>query len=420
MVNFDKACGAAYAATPHVIDLASNYRSHADIIDFFNTYVTSFPVMLSPGARAPGKSPIVPAGPITGSYPAVMWIHGRRVAEVAQNVARFVADHLMADGVISDFSQCAILFRSTKESARNAGPFAAELRAAGIPIYNPRSKTFMDTEEVQFLLGLLVALIDPGFSYRSSMIRGLPAAVDDWLAGGAALSADPTVDTSEIEHYMTESERELRDLCARRPDDFLDLGLLEIAYRILSREPFPSWRQDPVRNMRLAKVTRLLESYHSIGWDQLRSDSSGTGLAAWFTNRFYNEFIAYLLSSGVSDEEDDEEIVPLGSLPLMTIHQAKGLEFPVVIVVPTGASGGVGASQILEHELAPYRHDLYTRVSAAAADLAEQDDVRLLYVAYSRAQWALAIAGTRGQVASGTVLPGGDFTTFRRNYVVYP
>src|SRR5207302_2065119 len=105
----------------------------------------------------------------------------------------------------------------------------------------------------------------------------------------------------------------------------------------------------------------------------------------------YNQFVGYIISAGVSDEEDDDVIVPLGAVPLMTIHQAKGLEFPVVIAAQVGGTSTPGASQILEAELTPLRDDLYPRLMGSPSDMALQDDIRLLYVAYSRAEYALAI-----------------------------
>ena len=42
MVNFDKACQSVFSQTPHQLQLEKNYRSHPDIVNFFNQYITSF------------------------------------------------------------------------------------------------------------------------------------------------------------------------------------------------------------------------------------------------------------------------------------------------------------------------------------------------------------------------------------------
>src|SRR5262249_45064820 len=69
MVNFDKACKAAFGLAPSTVQLVENYRSHAEIVAFFNAYIGSFAEMQRLGVRAPGKLPVLPRASITGSYP---------------------------------------------------------------------------------------------------------------------------------------------------------------------------------------------------------------------------------------------------------------------------------------------------------------------------------------------------------------
>ena len=113
--------------------------------------------------------------------------------------------------------------------------------------------------------------------------------------------------------------------------------------------------------------------------------------------------------------KSEDVVVPQGYLPVMTIHQSKGLEFPFVAVAQLGDKGAVGAAQRLEHELAPFRQDLFLRTPQPPLDLAIEDDIRLLYVAYSRAEYALILAGTAAQMKNHVAIPGRDFPAFRRS-----
>jgi DNA helicase-2/ATP-dependent DNA helicase PcrA len=419
MVNFDKACVARFGLTPTPIDLVENYRSHASIVAFFNAYIDSFAEMKRPGVRAPGKPPVVAKSSIKGTYPALGWLTRTRARDLPDAVAALVQDHLVADGVISDLSQCVLLMRSAKDSPGNAGPYIAALAARGIPVYNPRSKTFMESEEVQCLLAVLVHAIDWNHWYATVKLPNgnapdWVAEVNVWVATlDQVLNANPS-QRHEVDNYVLKSNAALQAECAKNPGGFLELTLHEILFRILALEPFRTWRTDPTRNVRLGKVTRLFDSYHSFNLDSLRSDSVGSSIDFAFLGRFFQTFISYLVDAGIDDDEDEDVVVPLGYLPLMTIHQSKGLEFPFVIVAQLGDKGQVGAAQRLEHELAPFRNDLYPRNAQPPADLAVEDDIRLLYVAYSRAEYALVLAATPSHLKNNVAVPARDFTAFRR------
>lgn len=423
MVNFDKACRAIFSKSPHQIQLDNNYRSHPDIVEFFNQYITSFPEMTAPGVRAPGKNSVTPTSSIAGDYPAVSWIQTKKVGDLADAVAQFITSHLMGDGIISDLSQCVLLMRSTKDSPRNAGPFIAAFQQLGIPIYNPRSKSFMESEEVQCLLAALVQVIDPNHSFQSKadpqgrLLSWVPT-VQDWCNTLEQVRNNPNISTNPLDNYLNSSNLALPQVCAAHADSFVNLNLLEIIYRILSREPFPTWQQDPIRNLRLSKVTRLFEGYNSFNLDVLRANRTGTDLHDNFLNRFYNMFASYLIEAGIDDDEDEEVIVPQGYLPIMTIHQSKGLEFPLVfLVTKLGQEGKVGAAQMLEQTLAPFRQTLYPTPARQPNELAVEDDIRLLYVAYSRAQYGLLLIGTKDQIKNHVAVPGRDAVTFRRDTV---
>jgi ATP-dependent helicase/nuclease subunit A len=98
---------------------------------------------------------------------------------------------------------------------------------------------------------------------------------------------------------------------------------------------------------------------------------------------------------------------------IMTVHQAKGLEFPVVVVAGLGADAHrpkastfmVGREGQVGVFLKGYRNDTYEEVDPhwgpAAAIMADEatreqeEDLRLLYVAMTRAQGRLVLVGAR-------------------------
>ncbi|MBK6507276.1 MAG: hypothetical protein IPG02_16875 [Ignavibacteria bacterium] len=48
--------------------------------------------------------------------------------------------------------------------------------------------------------------------------------------------------------------------------------------------------------------------------------------------RLFNSFFNLLFNSGQNEYEDENNPIPKGYVQIMTIHQSKSLEFPVVVV----------------------------------------------------------------------------------------
>ena len=154
MVGFDSACRARWNVAPQVVYLSDNHRSDGKIVKWLNEYITSFPQMRAPNVRIQGKPPLNPASGRTGSHPAFGLIQANRVKDLHPKMALLVSD-LKTKGIIQDYSQCALLLPSAKNTPWNAGPYMDALENRGIPVYNPRSKDFLEQEEVAQCLGRL-------------------------------------------------------------------------------------------------------------------------------------------------------------------------------------------------------------------------------------------------------------------------
>jgi len=421
MVDFGSTCHSQYGVQPTVVQLGENYRSHPGIVTFFDGYVSSHTIMRQPGVRAPGKQPLMASSGIGGNHPSVSWLSARRAGDLPVMFVDMVQNHLMADGIISDLSQCVLLMRSSKDSVRNARPYMEALEQAGISYYNPRSQAFMGSREVQVLLGVVLELIDPNRLYQTEVQDPeLLAALNAWENAFVNAVHDPTINTAPLEHYLAQSGLGLQNLCQQRAGNFLKLSLSEVVYRILALEPFLTWRTDTVRGMRLSKMTRLFESAASMGLDTLRAHASGNGLDDGFRRTFINTFLGYLKLGKINDDEDDDVVVPQGYLPIMTIHQSKGLEFPFVFVTQIGKSALGTSSQELELAFAPMRRVPRPRAAMTPDELAEQDDIRLFFVAYSRAEYGLILMATTTQIGNAVGIPARDHLAFRRNTRIIP
>jgi DNA helicase-2/ATP-dependent DNA helicase PcrA len=175
----------------------------------------------------------------------------------------------------------------------------------------------------------------------------------------------------------------------------LKISLRDVFYRLLSRAPFAQWQEDPNRTFRLGQLSAILDSFASVeDSDQLRVSSAGGRFSqGWLRSRFYPRLIGYLHSEELDDPEDvDYEIKP-GAIQVMTVHQSKGLEFPIVFVGSmTLEPEPDDATYQLEELLGPFSANQAPQ--ASAADRAAQDLARFFYVAYTRAQNLLVLFGT--------------------------
>ena len=90
-------------------------------------------------------------------------------------------------------------------------------------------------------------------------------------------------------------------------------------------------------------------------------------------------------------------------VPVMTMHQVEGLQFPFMFVGHMGEDPAVSVSHQLETRLSQFPTNparAFARLPRAMR--AELDMIRRYYVAYSRAQWALILMGTNAQFKTGS------------------
>lgn len=419
MVTFDKACEIYFELKGSAIKsefLNKNYRSHPSIVKYYDNYIKSFEVMNKDGARVNGKPPLKPESGISGDYPSVAQITGKTIEITANNFANFVR-YLLENSIICSPNQCALLMRSVKETARNAGPFSSALRKVGIEPYNPRSRTFLEQEEIMLALGAFISVIDPELSALDSVWgQGIHDKVQMWV--DIYQSRKETF--PELTDYINKSVEAIGN---KNVNTWLNVNILEIFYRILAHEPFLTWSTDPERTYRLGKLSNLFEIYSSIPMNNsssntrgnLRISSTSSGEISYYWRKsFYYSFTGLLASKGMNDPEDEEIICPPNRLPIMTVHQAKGLEFPFVFVYGLNIRPDPDSSVHLENSLVNFR-EKRPFVDFNIEERAEQDIIRFYYVAYSRPQYALIHLGSQSQLnRDGYGMLGNDRRIFNQ------
>ena len=404
MVGFPSVCKTRWSVSPQVVYLSDNHRSDQDIVQWCNDYITSFSQMTSPNVRMSNKPILRSSLGRTGTHPAVGLIRTNRVSEYPAQVARLVKD-LRANSIIQDYSQCVLLLRSAQNSPRYAKPYQEAFEAENIPVYNPRSRDYLDQPEVAQCLGAFIRIIDPELSYLDKIWSGRSKDLAKrWVQEFDAMATN----YPELSRYV---EKGADVIATSGTGELITADTPTIIYRILAHDPFVGYQSEPENDLRLSKLTRLFEAFCAQYGRPLRIDNTNPGeLPGWWYGYFYYGLCGYLAQRPLNDDEDEDAVCPAGYFPIMTVHQAKGLEFDFVFVGNLGLAVWDSSSHHLEQDLLQFRHSP-PAVVHSIDDAQWHDDVRQHFVAYSRAKYALILVAGDSQLrkkANQTASFGGQ------------
>ena len=340
------------------------------------------------------------------------------VGDTVQSAADAVADEIVrlvsgttvrdrATGVARDAgaADIAILFRS-RDSHRD---FEAALDRRGVSTYVYKGLGFFEADEIQDAVALLRFLADPLSDLRAAtLLRSRIVRLSDGAvarigkaAANAIVSAEPR---PELEHLGAE-DRGVLDRLRRdvprwlswvdrlTPSELLDAVLHDTAYAFELRG---SRRRQARENVK--KLRGMIRRAQNRGYATLSR-------------------IADHLERLAVGDESNAAIDAIDAVSLMTVHAAKGLEFPIVFVVNMGrGTGGFRAPIRVTDDadgeasvaIADYQSEADEDVSARE----REESKRLLYVALTRARDRLYLSATvkdgvcrMGKGSLGEVLP---------------
>ena len=167
----------------------------------------------------------------------------------------------------------------------------------------------------------------------------------------------------------------------------IDWTVLDLFYRLCTFQHFKEMfdlaesgeDEGPICNMSLISqyLARFMDEYRPLITAKFLIDNKYPSLL--FTSYLYT-----LYRLGESEYEDAEDPFPKGRIPFLTVHQAKGLEFPVVVF-------GNPRKQARAQEMEKIVQPLLDRKGEPLDRMGQFDLMRLFYVALSRAKNLLII-----------------------------
>jgi ATP-dependent DNA helicase UvrD/PcrA len=320
--------------------LEQNYRSTQNILSAANSVIAR-----NSGRREKRLWTDAGAGELIVGY----------VADNEHDEARFVAEEIdaLADRGEITYNDVAVFYR-TNNSSRS---FEEVFIRAGIPYKVVGGVRFYERKEIRDIVAYLRVLDNPGDAVSMRRILNTPrrgigdraeACVAVYAENTGASFADALVAAAEGKVPMLNSRAEkaiagfvgiLDDLRGRLDDD---LG--ELVEAVLERTGYRRELEsstDPQELARLDNLNELVSVAHEFSTDQANAAALDESLQAPDDEDVPDTGALAAFLERVSLVSDSDEIPEEGAgmVTLMTLHTAKGLEFPVVFV--TGWEDGM-------------------------------------------------------------------------------
>lgn len=318
---------------------------------------------------------------------------GEKADQARPAAAQLLARRLreMHDSGEIEWNEVACLFRAST----GFPVYEAALESAGIPFVTVAGRGFYERAEIRDLLNILRAAADPTDDLAMAGLLRSPA----FGLPDAALYQlrRPIDDGAPVPFYLTlrgdlsflSGQDRTRALRAKRIVDDLAamvdrVPVAELLKQVLLLTNYPAIVASAPAGERLQRNI-----------DKLLADAQVSGLVS--VNEFL-EYIETLRDAGAREGEAPAEAG--GSLRLMSVHKAKGLEFPVVVLADASRGRPPFKDKVLmlpEHGVIckPGRKEQAPLAFAVAKEeekkQADAEDLRLLYVAATRAQEKLIV-----------------------------
>ncbi|MHC1772860.1 MAG: UvrD-helicase domain-containing protein [Flexilinea sp.] len=388
-----------------LVDLDETYRTHSELLAVSGDFLQ----------RIMGKednpqkdyeipfSPLIPVKMTSGQQkaPHLEFLLGfdpdfsGRGRKAAAGLLTARLNEWKGTGIIRSWDDAVLLFRASGGFTN----YEEALENAGIPFVTVSGKGFYDRPEIRDVLNMLKAITNP---------------LDDLAMAGLLLS--PAFGLSKDALYQLRwsgspgsisQTREPSHLFESLQGDLPGLAIRDRQTAVRSRRILNELIPLPGRVSVEDLLTRLifLTGYRTLlaaepngrlwrNLDKLVSDAQKSGIIA--VNDFL-EYIQNLNDAGAREGEAPPDDV--GVVRLMTIHKAKGLEFPVVILADAGYNRvNWGEPFILSQR---YGLNIKTDPESLGYKFAVKDEKdyedaeakRLLYVAMTRARDKLIISG---------------------------
>lgn len=279
-----------------------------------------------------------------------------------------------------------------------------------IDVFNPRGQDLQNIDCVAVFCGLMLECIDPNSRYQRTNDK-LPNAASRNMTVWRRKANSYIKDVNPEPHSPVSLEKFVTHWQIRHPfssDESKDIkwptkaNLMELAYKLVSW--IPEFQEDDEGVVYLKAITQTITQTSFFNKYSANIDFSSPEAEKESINEALLNIFVPIASGGVQIDENYFEVIPSNRFNIMSIHQAKGLEFPLVIVdvgsrfkknlskdanlrFPKDAD----SSSIIQDRVKKYSS--MSNNNRDSKDMAFDDLTRLYFVAFSRAKDVLLLVG---------------------------
>lgn len=365
------------------IYLKTNYRSKNEILKF-STEFLNYPYMDMEIKKADERlsnhrfnKELISVDSEYGNESAVYSILGKTEKDWVTKLSDFLES---AGERIGSYSNILLLSYSVR--SEKMLKLISSLRERGISLYIPRGGKMIERTEIKRLI-----------SFMSSLAVGNEKLFNSLSNQGKSLVT---------EHYkiymnMPEKGREDREVSGKKSLEKISTGLdpIQIFYSFFSADPFKTYFDNALSGKTTAinqidNISTFLNLFANFSRKSGFSRIDEENLKDFF-EWFFADFIPFLMESGVDASGNREAEFPVDDrLCITTIHQAKGLEYPIVVVVEPEITG----RRFFEKDAISKLPKAVEMGSTETEELSESlDKYRLYYTAFTRAKDLLILTG---------------------------
>lgn len=422
---------------PELINLSKNYRSTSNIVNLCNHFAQLDPEFQD--VRVKDKPPIEPARNDHIDFP-ILGMFREDASTLAHDLSGFIKKVVYGGGVTLNYNNQDLLIKAdpvegspTDISILSSSPqeFSAskkkkmplllreKLMKSNIPVFNPRGQSLERIPESEVLCGLILECIDPGCEFQNKIEKLPRDAVrrfDSWRK-----RANEHIDNNPEPINPVSLTDFVNAWRSRQPlgrsSWKKEVTIMELAYKLVTW--IKPMQEDVEGLVYLEAITRTIAQtglFSSFGANIIFDEDNPELEEKSISEAIWNIFVP-IATGAIDVDEALLDTLPDNRINIMSIHQSKGLEFPLVIV-DIGSDFKInhfaqafkrypqdgGKSCNLEDELRSFSPlGIPNRTSK---DRAFDDLNRLYFVAFSRAQDVLLLIGLTPVIEGYTTQQG--------------